>query len=241
MKYRWEMAELKEQWWALGRCEFGSENVRSGGLMENCETLDLLQNRALKAINNTYDNIGEVPKWRRELSRLTPERARWCEASLCVQLAELAPDMKTSHEDIWRTGHKTKPGRKTGESTDHINDWLCDIVHRYERFIESEESIGLSIILHENESVYPSEIVKAAELLTKVKENQEKEKAQNAKALLISIEEARAKLADFHINTSKLDDAEESWIKLLAHVWDLLPNQIYSVARKMKGKVKGHE
>lgn len=235
------LEELNKHWHELGRCEFGAEYCRSGGLVEDCEVLALLQKRALAAINNRGDTIDKFRgDWRTKRKQLTPEQARWCEVSLCVQLAELAPDMRTGHESMWRVGHQGTRGVKPSHQTDLINDWLRGIVKNYERLIENEERIGLSITLHGEENVYPSEIVNAAKLLAKVKETEERESDVNSKALLTSIEEARAKLGQFGIGThSKKEDA--AWILLLAYAWDREPNLISLATRAMTRMAGGQQ
>ncbi|MEV3827952.1 MULTISPECIES: hypothetical protein [Aeromonas] len=232
--------ELKKHWWDLGCCELGAVYDRSGGLMENCEILELLQTRALTAINNRWTTIGQSKDWRTKRKQLTPEQARWCEVSLCVQLAELAPDMRTGHESMWKVGHKKPTGRKPSHSADLINDWLRGIVKNYERLIENEERFGLSITLHGEENVYPSEIVNAAKLLAKVKKTEEKERDENAKALLTSIEEARVKFGQFGIGTSS-DKDHAKWILLLADAWELEPDKISNAVRSITRRTKGQK
>ncbi|MFQ2222127.1 hypothetical protein ACK32A_04830 [Aeromonas enteropelogenes] len=233
--------ELKKHWWDLGCCELGAVPARSGGLMENCEILEILQTRALTAINNRGDTIDKFRgDWRTKRKQLTPEQARWCEVSLCVQLAELAPDMRTGHESMWRVGHQGTRGVKPSHQTDLINDWLRGIVKNYERLIENEERIGLSIILHGEENVYPSEIVNAAKLLAKVKKTEEKELDENTKALLTSIEEARAKFAEFGIGTRGSKESA-CWILLLADAWELEPDQIRNTVRSITRRTKGQK
>lgn len=228
--------ELKKHWWDLGCCELGAVSVRSGGLMESCEILELLQTRALTAINNrgvTIDKFRE--DWKKKRKQLTPEQATWCEVSLCVQLAELAPDLRTSHKRAWRVGHKDTPGRKPSHPTDLINDWLDHIVTNYESWAEKKQGIGVSLVLDGEENVYPIEIINAAKLLAKVKKTEEMERDENAKALLTSIEEARAKFAEFGIRMR--DDKESAcWILLLADAWDLEPNLISAATKKVVGK-----
>ncbi|MFM5692424.1 hypothetical protein ACET6Y_01460 [Aeromonas veronii] len=235
------LEELNKHWHELGRCEFGAEYCRSGGLVEDCEVLALLQKRALAAINNRGDTIDKFRgDWRTKRKQLTPEQARWCEVSLCVQLAELAPDMRTGHESMWRVGHQGTRGVKPSHQTDLINDWLRGIVKNYERLIENEERIGLSITLHGEENVYPSEIVNAAKLLAKVKETEERESDVNSKALLTSIEEARAKFAEFGIGTRGSKESA-CWILLLADAWELEPDQIRNTVRSITRRTKGQK
>ena len=240
MNHKWTLADLQRQWWELGRCEFGAEYSRSGDLMEDCEVLALLQTRALKAINNRWNTIDKSKDWQTKRNQLAPERARWCEVSLCVQLAELAPDMRTSYEHVWRVGHQGVRGVKPSHQTDLINDWLCGLVKNYERWIENEERFGLSIMLHGEENVYPSEIVNAAKLLAKVKESEERESDVNSKALLTSIEEARSKLGQFGIGTHSTKD-NAKWILLLADAWGCEPNLISLATRAMTRMAGGQQ
>lgn len=230
--------ELKKHWWDLGSCELGAVNDRWGYLNENCELLMLLQRRALSAINNRWNTIGKSSRWETKRKELAPERVIWCEVSLCVQLAEFAPDMKTRNRLAWRAGHKKKPGRKPSHPTDLISNWLDDIVNNYEHWAAEEERIGLSLVLHGKVNVYPSEIINAAKLLARVKETEEREQDVQSKALLTSIEEASAKLAQFGIGTGNKKE-EAYWIQLLADAWDLEPNVISSVTKAMKKKGVG--
>ncbi|WP_429058357.1 hypothetical protein [Aeromonas veronii] len=233
--------ELKKHWWDLGCCELGAVSARSGGLMENCEILELLQTRALTAINNRGVTIDKFRgDWTTKRKQLTPEQATWCEASLCVQLTELAPDLRTSHKHAWRVGHKKPTGQKPRHSTDLINDWLDDIVKNYEHWAAEEELIGLSLVLDGEVNVYPSEIINAAKLLAKVKKTEEKERDENAKALLTSIEEARAKFAEFGIGTRGTKESA-CWILLLADAWELEPDQIRNTVRSITRRTKGQK
>ncbi|HDX8463529.1 MULTISPECIES: hypothetical protein [Aeromonas] len=235
------LEELNKHWHELGRCEFGAVYCRSGGLVEDCEVLALLQERALTAINNRGDTIDKFRgDWRTKRKQLTPEQARWCEVSLCVQLAELAPDMRTGYESMWRVGHQGTRGVKPSHQTDLINDWLRGIVKNYERLIENEERIGLSLVLDGEVNVYPSEIINAAKLLAKVKKTEEKERDENAKALLTSIEEARAKFAEFGIGTCGTKESA-CWILLLADAWELEPDQIRNTVRSITRRTKGQK
>lgn len=231
--------ELKKHWWDLGRCELGAVYARSGGLMVNCEILALLQTRALKAINNRCNTIDKSRHWKTKRKQLAPERATWCGVSLCVQLAELAPDMRTSRKHAWIVGHQKKRGAKPRNQSALINDWLDDIVKNYEFWAAEEERIGLSLVLDGEVNVYPSEIINAAKLLAKVKKTDEKERDENSKALLTSIEEARAKFAEFGIGG---DDKESAcWILLLADAWGLEPHQISLAARSITRRTKGQQ
>jgi len=232
--------ELNKHWRELGRCEFGAEYCRSGGLMENCEVLALLQIRALHAINNRWTTIGQSRDWQTKRNQLSPERQRWCEVSLCVQMAELAPDMRTSYKHEWQVGHQSPRGVKPSHQTDLIDDWLRGIVKNYERWIENEERIGLSIMLHGEVKVYPSEIVNAAKLLAKVKETKERERDDVSKALLTSIEEARAKFGQFGIGTRSTKD-NAKWILLLADAWGLEPTLISLATRAIKRNTGGQQ
>lgn len=240
MKHRWDLVELKEQWWKLGSCDFATEEVRSGGLLENCETLTLLQERALKSINRAWLTIGQSKDWELQRRRLTPPQARWCEASLCVQLTELSPDMRTADKRSWIVGHQKQRGVKPSNQSDLINEWLCSIVDDYQRWVAEEQRAGLSIRLHDKESVYPSEIVNAAKLLSKVKETEEQQQAKDTKALLASIEEAKTKLSLFGIGTKNLKE-EAKWILLLSDAWELEPHQISLAARSLITRSKGRQ
>lgn len=229
--------ELKEYWWELGSCEFGAVYDRWGYVMESCEFLARSQERALNAINNLWNTVGKSRDWQTKRKQLTPERTRWCEVSLCVQLAEFAPDLKTRHKHAWIVGHKRPTGPKSSHQTDLINDWLRDIAKNYEFWAAEEERIGLSIVLHGNENVYPSEIINAARLLAKVKETEERERDVNSKALLTSIEEARTKFAQFGIGTDN-NKEEAYWILLLADIWGLEPSLISNVTKSIQRKAR---
>lgn len=232
--------ELKKHWWDLGCCELGAVYDRWGYLFENCELVMLMQTRALNAINNRWNTIDKSVDWNKKRKQLAPERIIWCEASLCVQLTEFAPDLRTRHKRAWTVGHKKPTGRKPSHSADLINDWLDDIVKNYEFWAAEEERIGLSLVLDGEVNVYPSEIINAAKLLAKVKKTEEKDRDKNAKALLTSIEEARAKFAEFGIGTG---DSKESacWILLLADAWELEPDQIRNAVRSITRRTKGQK
>ncbi|WPS58569.1 hypothetical protein RDV79_08060 [Aeromonas dhakensis] len=240
MKHKWELIELQEQWWELGHCDFATEEVRSGGLLKNCETLALLQKRALKSINNAWLTIGQSKDWGLQRRRLTAPQARWCEASLCVQLVELSPDMRTTDKRPWIVGHQKQRGVKPQNNSDLITEWLRGIVDTYHRWVAEEDRIGLSIRLHDKESVYPSEIINAAKLLAKVKETEELQRAKDTKALLTSIEEAKTKFSLFGIGTrNPKEDAK--WILLLADAWGLEPYQVSLAARSLTQRAKGQQ
>ena len=88
--------------------------------------------------------------------------------------------------------------------------------------------------------VWVNRYINAAKLLAKVKKTEEKERDENAKALLTSIEEARAKFAEFGIGTRGTKESA-CWILLLADAWELEPDQIRNTVRSITRRTKGQK
>lgn len=241
--------EVNKHWDELGSCQFSTANSRTGALTDwSLFEMAPEQKRAISAINNVENTIRKSNGWKTCLKLLTPEQARWCEASLCVQLAEMAPDVRYGTSDNpqkrkpWEGGHQQKRGPKPTSIniTDPIVMWLTEVMKEYKPY-ESWPTIGGlgKIDLSEGDSAHVNEISRAAKLLIMLKENDDNYQKEIAHALVQSIKDAKEKLSHFNIGTK---DAKESavWILLLEDAWGLDADTISHVARSLarRGKVQ---
>ncbi|MFM1686588.1 hypothetical protein [Aeromonas salmonicida] len=223
--------EVNKHWDELGSCQFSTANSRTGALTDwNVFEMAPEQVRSIAAIGNVEHTIRKSSGWKTALTKLTPNQARWCEASLCVQLAEMAPDVRYRTSDNprkrkpWGVGHQQKRGPKPTSIniTDPIVMWLTEVMNEYKPYESLPTYSGglWKTDLSEGDSAHWNEISRAAKILIMLKESDDDYQKEISHALVQSIKDAKEKLSHFNIGTK---DTKESaiWILLLKDAWGL--------------------